>query len=294
MPGRSIVVVGFSARGIAPLLQLVADLTPDFPATILVVHHFPAQSVSALPSILNRAGPLHATQPADGKEFVPGRIYVARPDRHLVIRDGPHPGSSLWPPRLGACWHSRGPRTAEDVPAALLGRYFERQDDKYVFTKELRRSVMDLIQDAPISRVNLLLCRNCLMYFNSEAQGRILSRFHFALAPRGVFFLGKAETLLAQRAAFEPLDVKRRVFTKTDGRPDMRHSPPAAPDEQDGGRQLRDFESDVGPVCACWRTTMVSCARTANAAPSPSATGAGPPPGGRSSTLTSSWFRCWK
>jgi two-component system chemotaxis response regulator CheB len=80
--------VGFSAGGIDPLLQLVAELPPDFPASVLVVHHFPAQSVSALPSILNRAGPLLATQAADGERVMPGRIYAARPDRHLLVRSG--------------------------------------------------------------------------------------------------------------------------------------------------------------------------------------------------------------
>jgi two-component system, chemotaxis family, protein-glutamate methylesterase/glutaminase len=67
-------------------MQLVADLPADLPASVFVVHHFPAQSVSVLPSILNRAGPLPASQPADGEPIVPGRIYVARPDRHMVLR----------------------------------------------------------------------------------------------------------------------------------------------------------------------------------------------------------------
>lgn len=81
-------VVGFSAGGMGPLMQLVADLPPDFPASIFVVHHFPAQSVSALPNILNRTGPLPASQPADGERIRPGRIYAACPDRHLLVRDG--------------------------------------------------------------------------------------------------------------------------------------------------------------------------------------------------------------
>ena len=106
------------------------------------------------------------------------------------------------------------------MPAPLLERYFDRQDDRFAINKDLRRAVIfgrhDLIQDAPISRVDLLICRNCLMYFNTEAQARILSRFHFALVPRGVLFLGKAETLLAQSATFEPVDVKRRLFVKTE------------------------------------------------------------------------------
>ena len=88
MPGRDIIVVGFSAGGIDPLMQLVADLPTDLPASIFVVHHFPAQSVSVLPNILNRVSSLIASQPVDGEPIVPGRIYVARPDRHMVLRGG--------------------------------------------------------------------------------------------------------------------------------------------------------------------------------------------------------------
>src|SRR6185312_12230538 len=85
----------------------------------------------------------------------------------------------------------------ENVPADLLSRYFTRDGDRYVFDKDLRRSVIfgrhDLVQDAPISRVHLLMCRNALMYFNTEAQAKIVQRFHFALTDDGVLFLGKAE-----------------------------------------------------------------------------------------------------
>jgi len=144
-----------------------------------------------------------------------------------------------------------GARTAEDVPAPLLEKYFDRQDERYVFNKELRRSVIfgrhDLIQDAPISRVDLLICRNCLMYFNTEAQARILSRFHFALVPSGVLFLGKAETLLAQSAAFEPVDIKRRLFVKQDRQPETRHLTLAPPNGYDKARHLREAAGDVSP-----------------------------------------------
>jgi two-component system CheB/CheR fusion protein len=145
-----------------------------------------------------------------------------------------------------------GARAVEDVPAPLLERYFDRQDDRFAITKELRRAVIfgrhDLIQDAPISRVDLLVCRNCLMYFNTEAQARILSRFHFALVPRGVLFLGKAETLLAQSALFEPVDVKRRLFAKTERHSEVRRLTFATPNEHDGARLLREAASDAGPV----------------------------------------------
>ena len=104
------------------------------------------------------------------------------------------------------------------VPPALREKVLHREGDRYVFDKELRRSVIfgrhDLIHDAPISRVNLLLCRNTLMYFNTDAQSRILARFHFALADDGVLFLGKAEMLLTHPELFKPIDLRRRLFKK--------------------------------------------------------------------------------
>jgi chemotaxis methyl-accepting protein methylase len=60
----------------------------------------------------------------------------------------------------------------------------------------------------------LLLCRNCMMYFNADAQSRILAKFRYSLADGGVLFLGKAETLPAGATSFTPLDPKRRIFTR--------------------------------------------------------------------------------
>lgn len=70
----------------------------------------------------------------------------------------------------------------------------------------------DLIQDAPISRIDLLSCRNTSMYLNPETQSLVLERFHFALHDRGFLFLGKAETMLTESNAFIPVDLKRRIF----------------------------------------------------------------------------------
>ena len=109
-------------------------------------------------------------------------------------------------------------REVADVPPALLEKYFEKSQDSFVFRKELRRHVIfgrhDLIQDAPISRVDVLVCRNTLMYFNAETQAKILSRFQFALAEHGILFLGRAETLMTHATAFSPVDAKRRISTK--------------------------------------------------------------------------------
>ncbi|MEV8503226.1 CheR family methyltransferase [Actinoplanes sp. NPDC051475] len=111
-----------------------------------------------------------------------------------------------------------GQREMQAVPPELTGRYFEQTGNRFTFRKDLRRSVIfgrnDLVQDAPISRIDLLTCRNTLMYFNAETQAKILSRFHFALANGGVLFLGKAEMLLSHGTLFTPMDLKRRVFLR--------------------------------------------------------------------------------
>ncbi|GAA4603890.1 two-component system CheB/CheR fusion protein [Actinoplanes octamycinicus] len=109
-------------------------------------------------------------------------------------------------------------RDVAGVPPELLERYFEPAGNRHVFRKDMRRSVIygrnDLVQDAPISRVDLLTCRNTLMYFNAETQARILGRFHFALADGGILFLGRAEMLLSHSSLFLPTDLKRRIFRK--------------------------------------------------------------------------------
>ncbi|MBX9724008.1 MAG: PAS domain-containing protein, partial [Candidatus Obscuribacterales bacterium] len=72
----------------------------------------------------------------------------------------------------------------------------------------------DLIQDAPISKLDLLVCRNTLMYLNSETQRKILSRLHFALNNQGYLFLGNAELMLTNGDLFRPLNLKHRIFSK--------------------------------------------------------------------------------
>jgi two-component system, chemotaxis family, CheB/CheR fusion protein len=109
---------------------------------------------------------------------------------------------------------------AEKVPAELRERYFEPIDGRMAFRKDLRRSVIfgrnNLVSDAPISRLDLVVCRNTLMYFNAEAQERILRRFHFALRENGALMLGKSEMMISHRRLFDPIDVRKRIFRRRD------------------------------------------------------------------------------
>lgn len=110
------------------------------------------------------------------------------------------------------------PRDLEVVPEPLRERYFERHGDQYIFQRELRKCVIfgrhNIVADAPISRIDLLICRNLLIYLESDTQGIVLPRLHYALVNDGILFLGKAETQLARSRMFEPVDLKSRIFAK--------------------------------------------------------------------------------
>jgi two-component system CheB/CheR fusion protein len=109
-------------------------------------------------------------------------------------------------------------KKVEEVPPEYAEKYFERTDGRSVFHADLRRAVIfgrhDLVQDPPISRIDLLSSRNTLMYFTPEAQSQILRNFHFALQPHGYLFLGKSEILLTRTSLFVPVDMRRRIFQK--------------------------------------------------------------------------------
>lgn len=149
-------------------------------------------------------------------------------------------------------------RAVESVPPDLLPVYFEQINGRYVFNKDLRRGVIfgrnDLVRDAPISRVDLLVCRNTLMYLNAETQRGVLSRLHFALAPKGALFLGHAEMLLSHGDRFTPVDLKNRIFRKAVGSHTSldRYDPAAALYERHGGLNglttVRDLAFRASPV----------------------------------------------
>jgi two-component system chemotaxis response regulator CheB len=83
---RDVIVVGASAGGVQALQGLVAQLSPELPAAVVVVLHLMSAGTSVLHDILDRAGPLPATQARDGEELERGHVYVAPPDYHTLLR----------------------------------------------------------------------------------------------------------------------------------------------------------------------------------------------------------------
>jgi two-component system CheB/CheR fusion protein len=147
----------------------------------------------------------------------------------------------------------------KSVPSEIRDRYFEPDHSGHVFRADLRRSVIfgrnDLAKDAPISRIDLLICRNALMYFTAEAQERILARLNFALKPTGVLFLGKSEMLVTHADMFAAQNIRYRVFSKADpanasGRLSFRETMRGLERETVPERylELRNAASEVVPI----------------------------------------------
>jgi two-component system, chemotaxis family, CheB/CheR fusion protein len=144
------------------------------------------------------------------------------------------------------------------VPDDLAEKYFHRSPLGYAFQADLRRSVIfgrnDLVQDAPISKVDLLISRNALMYFTPETQARILGHFNFALKDTGYLFLGKSEMLITHADLFTPHNLKWRVFRRVPRR-GLRHRLAfvgdgfaAVADADDEAAQVRASALDVSPI----------------------------------------------
>src|SRR3954470_5351842 len=97
MARKDIIVIGASAGGVDALQRLCASLPADLPAAVFIAQHLSPTARSMLPLLLNRAGPLPAVLPADGDTIEAGKIYVAGPDHHMLVRQdrilmrrGPH------------------------------------------------------------------------------------------------------------------------------------------------------------------------------------------------------------
>ncbi|CAN5274657.1 hypothetical protein BH20ACT5_BH20ACT5_17020 [soil metagenome] len=114
-------------------------------------------------------------------------------------------------------------RQLEAVSPQRRERFFERTGADWTVRAELRRAVVcgrnDLTRDAPISRIDLLACRNTLMYFTAQTQEQILRRLAFGLAETGFLFVGSAELLLLHSEVFRPVDLPNRLFRKASAPP---------------------------------------------------------------------------
>ena len=110
---------------------------------------------------------------------------------------------------------------ALDVSAERLRRFFIKVDGQYQVRKSLRDMVVfakhDIVTDPPFSKLDLLTCRNVLIYLGPVLQRRVLPIFHYALNPVGFLLLGSAETPAAVSDLFVPIDKKHKIYARRPG-----------------------------------------------------------------------------
>ena len=111
------------------------------------------------------------------------------------------------------------PDQLKDVPADVLEGHFTAEGHVFRVRRELRRWCIfgrhNLTQDPPLPQINLVLCRNLLIYFKTPLQERLLARFHYALRDGGVLFLGRSESVMARARGFVPISQKWRLFRRS-------------------------------------------------------------------------------
>src|SRR5690348_3871486 len=129
-------------------------------------------------------------------------------------------GSDLDSRALAAAREGRFPIAIEaDVSEERLRRFFTREGDHYRIRQEVRDIVLfavhDLLKDPPFSHIDVISCRNVLIYLDRELQEQVISTFHYALNPRGCVFLGSSETAENPPGLFRSIDRTARIYQST-------------------------------------------------------------------------------
>ena len=146
------------------------------------------------------------------------KIFATDIDRNAVMKAG----AGIYPESIAA-----------DLSPALLTKYFYLRGDTYQVARSLREMVVfaqhNLVKDPPFTRIDLVSCRNLLIYLQPNLQQQALSMFEFSLNPGGVLVLGSSETVGDQEHRFEPIDRKARIFRAVGGGAGRAAVSPAAP-----------------------------------------------------------------
>jgi len=142
----------------------------------------------------------------------------------------------------------------ENVPPRMLKEWFVEENGGYTVRKDIRRWVVfgvnNVLGDAPISRLDLLLCRNVFIYLDPKMQKRVLHRFHYALRRNGILVLGKSELIPFAGKIYETIDLARRIYRK-DGRREVgigQDRLVGLLEQENVNRTQRDVTADLGSV----------------------------------------------
>ena len=174
--------------------DLVRDHTPDHPLRIWIAGCSTGEETYSLAMLFRE-------QITAAKRNVKLQVFASDvdPDAVASAREG------LYPETIAA-----------DVSPARLARFFSKEDHSYRVLPELRAAVVftvqDVLADPPFSRLDLVSCRNLLIYLRPEAQAKVISLFHFALREGGILLLGSSETVGDVDGRFEVISKPERLY----------------------------------------------------------------------------------
>ncbi|MDP3897248.1 MAG: chemotaxis protein CheB, partial [Mesorhizobium sp.] len=185
-------VFGVLAEKIIP--EIVSNATPDRPLRIWIAGCSTGEETYSL-TLLFREAMAAANSTAKLQVFASD----VDPDAVAIAREGLYP------------------KTIEsEVTPERLARFFSREENGYRVLSELRAAVIftvqDVLADPPFSRLDLVSCRNLLIYLGPVAQAKVISLFHFALREGGILLLGNAETIGNPEGRFEPISKSHRIY----------------------------------------------------------------------------------
>jgi two-component system CheB/CheR fusion protein len=156
--------------------------------------------------------------------------HVPKPDQfslHIFATD-------LQQDAINAARQGRYPASiAHDMPPERLARYFNKDNDGYRISRQQREMVTfahhDVTADPPFTRLDIVCCRNLLIYLEPELQTKLFELFHYGLTRDGILFLGTAESIGAQADLFSLVDNSARIYRRMQGAPRMQHLPWISP-----------------------------------------------------------------
>lgn len=132
---------------------------------------------------------------------------------------------------------------AQDLPEGWVEMYFQREGEQLSVKKRLRETcifaVQNLLSDPPFSNLDLISCRNLLIYLESDVQQRVFDMFHFALRPGGFLFLGSSEAPAQQKSLFETVSQSCRIFRKRNAEKTTSAAFPVSPGGAGGASKKR-------------------------------------------------------
>ncbi|MCP5158154.1 MAG: hypothetical protein H6974_06360 [Gammaproteobacteria bacterium] len=165
------------------------------------------------------------------------KIFATDIDRNAIVRAS----SGLYPESI-----------AVDLPPGLLAKYFQRKEEHYRIDRSIREMVVfaqhNLIKDPPFTNIELVSCRNLLIYLQPVLQRKALELMNFSLNPQGILLLGSSETTGDLADFFDPLNQKFRIYAaKGKRRPMSNHS------EFSGVPEVLPWKNRARPASASWR-----------------------------------------